>query len=429
MRRLALLICVSAAALALTVGCSNDTPAQSGNTTQTTGGGGGAGGADGEDKLVCPAGGVSKGPWSLAVDATSAVIRWEACAPDTSHTLTFAKEGGGAEAAVEAVEKPFEVNNTYRAPLSAAVPPDYAGTYYMHEAKLTGLAPAACYAYTLKTDPTKKGRLCTARPSGDALRFMAIGDTNPALGDSAKNVLKHALAMKPDFVLHGGDIQYYASGLETWAYWFDAMQPMLSQGAFYVAIGNHEFEKPDEFDQYVDRFFHGSGFDGASTYYRIQSAGVWFFALDTEQSLAEDSAQWKWFAKSLADAAGQPGHRLSVVSFHRPAVTCGDTSDNPALAAQLTPLLTQYKATLVLQAHMHGYERFEIGPITYITTAGGGGAVGDLDANESRPTCKDRVKSGPYKHAMIFDVADGKLVGQAIDDSGAVVDTFTKPLP
>lgn len=427
MRSLALLICASAAALAVMVGCSKDKPASNGNATQTATSG--AGGADGEDKLVCPEGGVSKGPWSLAVDAASATIRWEACASGTSRALTFTKEDGGAAVTVEAVEKPFEVTNTYRAPLNADAPPDYAGTYYMHEAKLTGLAAGACYTYALKSDPNRKGRFCTARPDGAALRFIAIGDTNPALGDATTKVLKHALAKKPDFVLHGGDIQYYASGLETWAYWFEAMQPMLSQGAFYPAIGNHEFEKPDEFEQYAERFFAYAGFDGTSRYYRFQSAGVWFFALDTEQSLAEGSEQWKWFAKSLADAAGKPGHRLSVVYFHRPAVTCGDTSDDAVLTAQLTPLLKQYKAPIVLQAHMHGYERFEIDGLTYITTAGGGGLMGDVDGGSGRSICKDRVKAGPYKHAMIFDVAGDKLTGEAIDETGAVIDSFTKTLP
>jgi hypothetical protein len=419
----------SIAVLALAAACSKDEPAPAANTTATATGSGGAGGADGDDKLVCPEAGVSKGPWALAVDATNAKIRWEACAPGTSHTLSYAKEGGGAEATIEAIETAFQVNKTYRAPLNADAPPDYAGTYYMHEAKLTGLDAGACYTYALKSDPARKGRFCTARPSGDALRFMAIGDTNPALGDSTKNVLKYALAKNPDFVLHGGDIQYYASGLETWAFWFDAMQPMLSQGAMYAAIGNHEFEKADEFEQYTERFFANSGFDGTSAYYRFQSAGVWFFALDTEQSLAADSEQWKWFEPSLADAAGKLGYRFSVVYFHRPAVTCGDTSDDPELTARLTPLLKQHKAPLVLQAHMHGYERFEIEGITYITTAGGGGLMGDVSANKDRATCKDRVIFGPYKHAMIFDVAGGELTGQAIDEDGAVVDSFTKALP
>ena len=36
---------------------------------------------------------------------------------------------------------------------------------------------------------------------------------------------------------------------------------------------------------------------------------------------------------------------------------------------------------LVLQAHMHGYERFEYNGITYVTTAGGGGNIVDVNQN------------------------------------------------
>jgi hypothetical protein len=54
------------------------------------------------------------------------------------------------------------------------------------------------------------GRFCTARAPGDAIRFLAIGDTNPSLGDNTTKVLLHTLPKNPDFVVHGGDIQYYS---------------------------------------------------------------------------------------------------------------------------------------------------------------------------------------------------------------------------
>ena len=334
----------------------------------------------GAEGFACEGSGVSKAPWTLAIDGTSAKVRWEGCRSGALPGITVTPESGGAAQKIDAKVSPFEVTDTNRAPLDPSATPDYAGTWYMHEAALTGLTPSTCYTYELAADPASKGRFCTARNPGDTFKFMAISDTNPALGDSAKNVLAHNLPANPDFVIHGGDIEYYASTLETWAVWFPKMRPMLAQGGFFPAIGNHESEKPNEFEQYYVRLFGGAGFDGEDRWYRFTSGGVYFFSLDTEEPVEPASPQGVWLASKLADAAQKPGYRFSVVYFHRPWVTCGDTSQNSSARQGFEPIFAQHKVKLVVQAHMHGYERFEMGDVTYVTAAGGGGALGDVDA-------------------------------------------------
>ncbi len=364
----------------------------------------------------------------LGVDATSARVRWEACRPGTSLTVSFSPEGGGPGQSVEATETVATTSVTTKS-ADPNFPADYAGTWYMHEAALTDLLPATCYAYQLAADDTATGRFCTARNLGEPFRFMAIGDTNPALGSTA-HVLDNVLPMNPDFVVHGGDIQYYSSLLETWAIWFQLMAPMLRQGALFAAIGNHESETPTEFTEYTERFFGNAGFDGTEQYYRFESGGVWFFCLDTEEPLDLSTPQGAWLASSLADAAGKPGYRFGIVYFHRPFVTCGDTGDDPTARQEFEPLFEQFKVPLVLQAHMHGYERFVFPGITYVTTAGGGGTIGDPNANLQRSYCGQRVASGGFFHATVIDVGGGgdaggaELSAKVVDDQGAVRDTF-----
>src|SRR5579859_728193 len=201
-----------------------------------------AGGDDtGDDDggIPCDGTGLSKGPWVLHVDGTTALVRWEACRPGTPAGLSYTPEARGAAQHADAAETPFVTTETLRA-LNAAATPDYAGTWYMHQASLTGLAPATCYAYVLDVDATATGRFCTARNGGDPIRFLAIGDTNPSLGTSTIDVLSHVLPKNPDFTVHGGDIEYYDSLVETYAYWFQRMAPLLRQGAFEPAIGNHD---------------------------------------------------------------------------------------------------------------------------------------------------------------------------------------------
>ncbi len=379
---------------------------------------------------------VSKGPWSLHVDETSAIVRWEALSDTRSPDLVFAPEGGGDSQTVTASVTPWDIPNTYEAAFALQDrPPDLAGTYYMHEAALTGLTAGTCYAYSLVADPTRKGRVCTSRPSGDSFKLVAVGDTNPGLGSTQK-LLANVAPENYDLTLHEGDIQYYASGLETWQYWFGEMEPMLAQGQFLAAPGNHEYEKDDEFANYYQRFFQDAGFDGHDGYFRAHSGGVWFFSLNTELSVDPGTEQANWLETELADAAAQPGYRFSIVFFHRPFLTCGDTSQKDLARETFTPLFEQYKVLLVLQGHMHGYERFEVPmttdatkTITYLTVAGGGGAIGDPDAGIDRPTCSMRVASGGFYHMAVIEVGATEVSGRVIDVDGVERDSFSKPIP
>ena len=108
----------------------------------------------------------------------------------------------------------------------------------------------------------------------------------------------------------------------------------------------------------------------------------------------------------------------------------GDQSDHLTWLMQYTPVFDQAKVPLVIQAHMHGYERFETpNGRTFVTSAGGGGIIADPSKNLDRPYCNQRVAGGPYYHAMIMDVTPGKLAAVAIDDQGKTVDQFEKVVP
>ena len=390
------------------------------------------GGAAGDGGVPCDFLGISKGPWSLHVDTTSAVVRWEACKPKTDPGLWYSPEAGGPIKHVTSVETPVDVTVGFQNLLSN--PPDYPGVWYMHEASVAGLQPSTCYAYGLDADPTVVARFCTARLPGDPLRFLAIGDTNATRGPYCHDVIAQVAPKKPDLTLHGGDIEYYDSQVETWASWFPVMAPLLRAAPLYPAVGNHDVgavsgEPAGKYEQYTARFFGGAGFDSTDAYYRFESGGVWFFALDTQQSLDLASAQGAWLVKELADAAGKPGYRFSVVYMHKPFLTCGDTGDDVADLTALTPYFDMFHVPLIVQAHMHGYERFETPNRTIVTAAGGGGLIGDPNMNMARSYCNTRVTSGGYFSATIFDVTTGKLTGTTIDDQGTVRDTFTRVVP
>ena len=124
-----------------------------------------------------------------------------------------------------------------------------------------------------------------------------------------------------------------------------------------------------------------------------------------------------------------------VVFFHRPFLTCGDASQDDSARTLMTPVFESTNVRLVLQGHMHGYERFVVPftsdaskTITYLTVAGGGGALGNIDENDTRPECALRVgKSKSYFFTRI-DVGATEITGRSIKPDGSELDPFTQAL-
>lgn len=388
-------------------------------------------GAETEDAgFPCPPNGISKGPWSLAMTRTGVKVRWEACRAEAAGGIVFRPETGGADVAAPSATTTHAITTLRRAILNPRSPDDVPGTYINHEAALTALTPGTCYRYELAADRTLGGRFCTSKPDGAAVHFLAIADTNPLLGPATEKLLGHVLPRGPDFTVHAGDIQYYASGVETWAGWFPAMRPLLAQGAMIAAIGNHEHEyEGADYDDYNVRFFGDDAQGGRDAYFRFESGGVHLFALNSELPLAPESKQGSWLTGALAEASRSPGFRTSILFMHRPFVTCGDKSQEDDLRTRYTPIFVQNKVSLIFQAHMHAYERFELDGLTWVTTGGGGGLLGKVDENMSRAECASRKSAGAYFHAVDVTVEGKQLRALAVDDAGQTRDSFTLGLP
>jgi hypothetical protein len=386
---------------------------------------GGEGGA--LPALDCPESGVLHGPWSLRFDETSAVVRWDACAPSSTE-ISVEPEGGGDALTFSGEQTAADVRTSYA--FLEGIAPDLPGVYYRTEVTATGLTPGSCYRYQLAADSGRRGRFCTAKPAGQPFKFMAIGDTNPVVGDTA-GVFEQALDDSIDFVLHLGDVQYYASVFESWSVWFPEMAPLLEQGAFMPSVGNHEYELDYEFQDYYERLFGGAGFDGTTEYYRFQSGGVWFFSLSTETDLEAGSAQANWLEAQIADAAAQPGYRFGVVYFHKPMMTLSEYTQKSGEREHFEPIFRQFDIKLILCGHVHGYERFVDGDLTYVVSGGGGAVLHDLDVKiDDRPEeAMLRQASASEYHATLIEVGANEIHGTAISNEGVVLDDFVIPLP
>src|SRR5205085_1111777 len=97
----------------------------------------------------------------------------------------------------------------------------------------------------------------------------------------------------------------------------------------------------------------------------------------------------------------------------------------------LAPLLASHRIPLVLNGHMHGYERFDVNATTFIVTGGGGGAIGDVNAGVTAypDDAPYRVAAGAWFHAVVFTLNGTTLHGEVIDERGTVRDFFDYTVP
>jgi hypothetical protein len=377
---------------------------------------------------------LSKGPWVQRTDETHATILWESAQPGCVEAA-WAVEGTHKETIAPGQATETHVVSSWG--VNMVPKPDLPGIYYRNEVALTGLAPATCYSYRIRStgqplSGDQPGRFCTARPAGADFTFWAIGDTDPILGHTA-GVMKFSLTPPVDFIVHLGDMQYYSTAAETWTYWFPAMAPMLRAGALFPTVGNHENENNGmEYDDYYGRLFVPASLDTTLKWYHYSSGGVYFFSLDTEEPIDNGTEQVNWLGPQLAAAQTQPGFRFSVVYMHRPLYTLGDTSPELTMRAVLEPIFLATGVKLVLAGHMHGYERFQpLNGITYVTCAGGGGTIGNVSANVANypMDAQARVAFSDHYHACRYAVTPGHLASTVIDEFGATIDSFDNPVP
>jgi len=136
-----------------------------------------------------------------------------------------------------------------------------------------------------------------------------------------------------------------------------------SWGAFksrtYPTIGNHELNLDPAATAYYD-YFNGVGVDSGRAghrgrgYYTLDYGGWRIFVANSHQNLENQAA---WMTRELA---ANP-RRCTLATWHRPLFTSSAEPANVQLPRKI-PLLWQalYRggADLVLNGHVHSYERF-----------------------------------------------------------------------
>jgi Icc-related predicted phosphoesterase len=251
-------------------------------------------------------------------------------------------------------------------------------------------------------------------------RFVAYGDTRftdlkntDASNPVVRQTLVQAIAdAKPAFISIGGDIAYRGDDVNDWKTW-DKETAVWREDKIpvYPALGNHDLygDQKIALANYFQRFPDLR----SNRYYSVRAANTLLFMLDS--SLDETSGdQGQWLAHEL-------DHLPSDVDFvclvlHHPPYT--DSSDQlfggghsarpaeQALARMLQGRQAHTRARFVVIAgHVHNYERYEHGGVTYFVSGGGGAHPYLVPRKAGDPLLGKAVNY----HYLLVEVDRGKM--------------------
>jgi len=307
-------------------------------------------------------------------------LRFEMVLDDRASEVEVAVNGGEVEV-LEPELWASDVDYSWEVGDPDVLHPDHPGLHVIHELIFEDLEPGAEVAYTVHAPDQEawSGSFRMPPPPGEPFRVGFVGDT---LWPVSASIYDEMATHEPDLLLHGGDLQYQTYADDTWSGSMHDQAPVASGALFHPTIGNHEYESYDEFGLMYSRLFSEMGDSGPIEYYAFTYGGWRFFALNGETDLGDEgSLQQAWLDAELALVAEDPDIIGTVAFLHRPPYTLGRHMPDFDLREALEPRFGSQRGALVLAAHNHSYERFEVEGTTWLVDGGGGAHLYDIDEN------------------------------------------------
>ena len=293
-----------------------------------------------------------------------------------------------------------------------------------HEIKLEQLERDTTYYYRAISGTQKSEwySFRTAIEGDKPFKFLAYGDTQ-------MNFLRHKELVEQfskhdyDFMINCGDVVQYGPRSDWDTEFFAPLKDILTGKPVYAAIGNHELNS----ENYYKNFANPD--DTHENYYSFEYGNSFFIFIDNPLTAYPDkeyytdykpgSEQYKWLEEQLSSSEAQNAEWLFVMS-HVPAYI-GDTFDLfPGCRDYLVPLFEKYGVDISFSGHVHGYDRGEAKGVTYVITAGGGGAQNKNGWEE-----KNEYKGFKLVYNFcILEIDGSRLSFKAYDKENNLIDEF-----
>jgi len=264
------------------------------------------------------------------------------------------------------------------------------------------------------------------------IRFTDPADTKHSNANMRRAEIARIAQEKPAFVIISGDLVFSGSNGQDWKVFDEETAPLRRAGIEVLpTLGNHDVSGDEAAKNYFQRFPQLKG----RRWYSVRVANLMMFMLDSTSADGAGSPQQQWLEQGLQ--ALPPGVDFVLVALHHPPLTQSDDmmpggghSLRPQ-EKQLASLLEQHQQSMrariiVLAGHVHNYERYERGGVTYVVSGGGGATPYTIQRSEGDfyhdpgPTyhiCNLTVDHGELRFQMLKLTLDGAQPQWTVRDS------------
>lgn len=175
--------------------------------------------------------------------------------------------------------------------------------------------------------------------------FVAVGDWS--CNKEAKTTTLNILKTDPEIMLGLGDYSY-----EKNAQCWKAITEGIDSKKIKISFGNHEFEDKSLLKQYMDYT------NLEKQYYSFDYNNVHFISISTETPYEIGSEQYEFINQDLIKTKADSSIDWVIVYYHQPMYTSKTNHEGlESLRDIYHTLFTDYGVDLVLQGHVHNYQR------------------------------------------------------------------------
>jgi hypothetical protein len=330
---------------------------------------------------------------------------------------------------------------------------------HVQEAHVCGLKPATTYFYKVGNTGawSKVFSITTAPPVGSTseFKFAVAGDArNDAMTFAHAEAAIQARG--PLFQVFSGDAVDIGSIQSQWDSFFETSYTpsegpavlgadVLATIPAMMTDGNHEGLALNYLAQFAlpQQAGGGESVSGASgqptlrAWYSFEYANIHFIDLNdtTENGDTITGAEATWIDKDLS-AVDRSKTPWIIAIHHQPIYSCDNThGSDTALGAAWQPLFDKYSVDLVLNGHVHNYQRSNPIRGSNLNAPAGAGTVYIVSGSVGAPlygyngvgTCAFNVTGSSTTNYAIVDVKGNTLTFTAYDLMGGDVqlDQFT----
>src|SRR6476660_1375547 len=193
-----------------------------------------------------------------------------------------------------------------------------------------------------------KGPFSQAFAASD-IKIAAVG--NWGCTSNSQATVNNINSKNPELVLGLGDYSYES----TPDCWFNEIKAFDSK--MKISIGNHDVMTKKLLNSYLNHF------SLSNQYYSFDFQNVHVLTMATELEWEAGSKQYKFVKNDLEQVSKDPNIKWIIVTMHKPIYTspngCSASSceGSKTLRDTYHPLFDNYGVDLVLEAHMHSYQR------------------------------------------------------------------------